>query len=119
MPRSQLSAFPIPPGEQLTLHYDWDDINFSEIIVETPDAQLHELVVNPDPTAIQYTAPSVTDFRIDDPSELPLATPAVADAHRAEIESRGSWVPVVAGVIPAVTFAFLLRYCRGQRRKGN
>lgn len=67
-PLSALRAggFSLAPGESITVLYDMDDINFSEIVVEDGQSQQYQLVVNPNPTTNQYHAPRQRRFVIDD-----------------------------------------------------
>lgn len=94
------------------MRYDWDDINFSELVVETSTGELRQLVVNPDPTANQYSVPRVTDFVIEDVSRLGVADERVREAYRAaQIPAR--WWLILGGMaVPAGTFVLLLRYHR-------
>jgi hypothetical protein len=110
VPASQRGRFPVRTGGTITLYYDWDDINFSELVVETEDGELRQLVVNPNPTANQYTIPRVTDFVIEDVNRLGPLDPVVRGAYDAA-QRPVRWWPIVAGLAtPAVTFVLLLRW---------
>ncbi|MBS0264172.1 MAG: hypothetical protein JSS02_19705 [Planctomycetes bacterium] len=87
LPASQVSQLSIAPGDTLTLHYDFDDINFSEIVVHDERGGLSLLVVDPQPTVNQYHAPAQREFDID-PAELTSDIPA-------------SLVAVIRGTAPA------------------
>ncbi|MEZ6191648.1 MAG: hypothetical protein R3C45_10205 [Phycisphaerales bacterium] len=51
----QQGGFPIPAnGGTIEVFYNWDDINFSEIVIEDHAEQLAQLVVDPNPTQNQY-----------------------------------------------------------------
>lgn len=63
-------SFRLAPGESITIYYDMDDINFSEIVVEAERGRMLQLVTNPDPTSHRYHAPRQRHFVIDDLSQL-------------------------------------------------
>lgn len=83
-PLSALRAggFRLAPGKSVTVLYDWDDINFSEIVVEDGQGQQYQLVVNPMPTTNQYHAPRQRQFVIDDLTRLAQVDPDVSAAAR-------------------------------------
>ena len=95
LPQSQRGAFTLEPGKSVTLMYDMDDINFSEIVVEDSIGRAYQLVVNPNPTEGQYHAPEQRSFVIDDLQSLD----AVAD---------DVWAAVVAAMNPAIRSRVLL-----------
>lgn len=113
-PASQYADIPVPADEKVTLFYDWDDINFSELVVATEDGTLRQLVVNSNPTARQYVIPEVTDFVIDDVNRLEEVNPAVLAACQKAREPRQSGLPsLLILAVPAITFTLLLaRYRR-------
>jgi hypothetical protein len=112
VPASQRGRFPVRSGETITLYYDWDDINFSELVVEAGDGELRQLVINTEPTANQYTVPRVTDFVIDDLDRLGPIDPRVREAHVAAQQPVRWWPIVTATATPAVTFVLLRRWYR-------
>jgi hypothetical protein len=108
VPASERAKIPVQSAEKITLYYDWDDINFSELVIETPSGELRQLVVNANPTANQYTKPPVSDFVIDDFGRLEAADQRVRAAYTAaQIPSRfGRFL--LGSAIPGVTFCLLL-----------
>lgn len=112
VPASRLGRFPVRSGETITLYYDWDDINFSELVVEADEGEPRQLVVNPEPTANQYTVPRVTDFVIDDVGRLGAVDPRVREAHAAAQQPVRWWPILLATGAPAVTFVVLRRWYR-------
>jgi len=106
-PASQRGRFPVRRGETITLYYDWDDINFSELVVETENGELRQLVVNPEPTLNQYIVPKVTDFVIDDLSRLEAVDHDVREAHAAAQQPASRWPIGVWTGVPALTFLAL------------
>jgi hypothetical protein len=44
----------IEPGGSTWISYDWDDINFSEVVVRNAEGEYRQLVVDPDPPKHSY-----------------------------------------------------------------
>jgi hypothetical protein len=110
-PASQHADIPISAGEKVTLFYDSDDINFSELVVATEDGTVRQLVVNPAPTARQYVIPDVTDFVIDDVNRLDAVGPTVqAACHEARQPRKSGLFDLAVLAIPAITFVALLKF---------
>jgi hypothetical protein len=84
LPLSALRAggFRLAPGESLTVLYDMDDINFSEIVIENAQGQQFQLVVNPNPTTNQYHAPRQRYFPLNELGRLGPVDPRVAAAAK-------------------------------------
>lgn len=76
---SKVTDYLIEPGATRGFVFDWDDINFSEIRVATPQ-QTKMLVLDPDPPRDAYDAPKTAHFEIDEAS-LVEPTPAVLAAR--------------------------------------
>ncbi len=76
-PARQSSRFRLVPGESVSISYDMDDINFSEIVVENQQGEARQLVVDPTPTQNQYHGPAQPSFSINDWNELELLSDAV------------------------------------------
>jgi hypothetical protein len=83
LPALRAGGFPLAPGEAITIHYDMDDINFSEIVVDDERKHQHQLITDPDPTANQYHGPLRRRYVIDDLSRLGPVSPAVGRAAEA------------------------------------
>jgi hypothetical protein len=91
-PSAKRGSFCLPAGATITLYYDCDDINFSEIVVELESGDLQQLVVNPEPTKNQSTPPRETHFVIEGRGELEALDPRVREAH-GEAQSPEIWWP--------------------------
>jgi len=65
--------YPIPPGEVRKFHYDWDDIQFSEILIRRPSKEYHFIETGLHPTKDQYQRPEKDRFEIVDLESSPLA----------------------------------------------
>jgi hypothetical protein len=109
--------YPLAPGESVTVRYDTDDINLSEIVVVAEPDRMLQLVADPIPTANQYHGPRQRHYIIDDLARLGPAPPPVQEAVR--VADR-QWV--VACVVNSllfgpwllcVLFSWLARRCAG------
>ena len=54
LPAIKNRNFNLKPGQSVRIIYDWDDINFSEIAVDTKDGKYYQVVVDKTPTENQY-----------------------------------------------------------------
>ncbi len=90
---SNRGGFAVPPGDSIDLLYNWDDINFSEIVVHSSEGELGQLVVNDKPTENQYRRPAQTHFVIEDTQSLTPVPETVRTAVRAaQVPTRGPWI---------------------------
>lgn len=80
LPALKAGGFRLAPDEAVTIHYDMDDINFSEIVVEDEQGRRFQLVTDPNPTTNQYHGPLQRRYIIDDLSRLDAVSPDVATA---------------------------------------
>ncbi|MCK4871903.1 MAG: hypothetical protein KAS72_04170 [Phycisphaerales bacterium] len=112
----QLGGFIVEPGEATVILYDWDDVNFSEIVVETESGDLFQLMVDPTPEKNQYHAPTVKSFVI---SDLGALSPISAEVLPAYEEAKDEfslwrsyyslmWPILVLAAVPWSVFIFLL-----------
>lgn len=101
IPAGRMGAFPLPPGESVTVKYDMDDVNFSEIVVEGPDGVWRQLVTDPNPPVGYCYPPSEDLYSIDDLSGLEPVPPAVQFAADQAIQARhGTWAFLAFVVSP-------------------
>ena len=111
----QRGGFLVPPSQSIVVYYDWDDINLSEIVIEDASGQLHQMVVDPNPTQNQYRQPSVNSFVIDGLATLDPVPPAVFIAFQEAQNPVYLWPVVSALLIPWLTFGLLLWAYRRRR----
>lgn len=114
-PLAQRGGFEIPPGEAVTFFYDWDDIQFSEIVVASPGQPLAALIVSPDPTVNQYSAPASNRFDISNIDELAPVDEGVRVAYEVAQNPReiAWWTWLL--LMPVASFALLLALnCRAR-----
>ena len=76
-PARHASRFRLVPGESLSISYDMDDINVSEIVVENEQGEARQLVTDPTPTQNQYHGPARRSFAINDWNKLEPLSDAV------------------------------------------
>lgn len=108
LPAGRAGGFRLAPGESVTILYDMDDINFSEIVVEDQHGGRHQLVVDPQPTTNQYHAPSERRFVIDDLKSLSPVDPGVSvAAGRAQGHDRYAIILNVLLIAPWAAYAGL------------
>jgi hypothetical protein len=105
LPALQAGCFGLPPGEVVTIRYDMDDINFSEIVVEDEPGRRFQLVTDPNPTTNQYHGPLQRQYVIDNLSRLDEVTPAV---HGAAEAAHRQWA--LAAVLYLLLFGPWLAY---------
>jgi hypothetical protein len=80
----------IAPGEAVTIHYDWDDINFSELAVTDASGAWRQITVLPNASSAPCCRqPAVTHIAVPPVAELPEAETDVAIAARAGSIARG------------------------------
>lgn len=108
LPALRAGGFRLAPDESVTIRYDMDDINFSEIVVEDVQGQHRQLVVNPHPTTNQYHAPRQRQFDITDLNSLDQVNPQVsAAARRAQGWQRASLVMNMLLIAPWLAYGLL------------
>lgn len=76
----------LDPDESVTVKYDMDDINFSEIVIQDNKGQIFQLVTNPNPTIKRYLGPLQEVYIIDSLENLRKAN---QDIRIAAIPSNG------------------------------
>lgn len=101
-------GFEVLPNATVELFYDWDDINFSEIVIEDHTGQLSQLVVDPAPTRNQYHPPATNTFTITDASPLVSVPPDVMTAYHEAQKPYHLPIRFYLFFLPWITFPFLL-----------
>ncbi len=74
IPSTVRGGYELQPNETVSITYNMDDINFSEIVVENVSGSIGQLVVNPNPTANQYHAPTTKHFVVQRSSLVSVPT---------------------------------------------
>jgi len=94
---SQRSEFVLPASSTLRLTYDWDDVQFTEILCRRPDGSHSVLETGLHPTRGQYRQPPTKRFEI---SDLGTSQPAT-ELHLAAVRSQSGKIPylyILAGL---------------------
>tara|TARA_R110002111_G_scaffold185031_1_gene250880 strand:+ start:960 stop:1463 length:504 start_codon:yes stop_codon:yes gene_type:complete len=107
IPSTVRGGYELQPNETVTITYDMDDINFSEIIVEDGSGAIGQLVVNANPTANQYHAPRTNHFVVQKDSLVPIPASVLNAAKRARQKSQAATVLVSMLMIPWPTVILL------------
>jgi len=102
---------PVAPGESITITYDWDDIQFSEILVTAEDWE-RMLVVDPIPSKRMFSPPARTHFVIRSKGKLTPTTDAVV---RAKSRLDRELAVLIIGIVNPVAFILLVRPSRHQK----
>ncbi len=108
---------PIKPGRRRRILYDYDDINFSELVVRYEDGQLRQLVTDPQPTTRQYHPPFEKTYTIPEPDQLPPVRSAVAQAITGEPINLRLEVAMLPLLLPGLVFWGLLAYRSRKARR--
>ena len=115
---SKRGHFRVGSGETFRFTYDMDDINFSELVIESESGKIGQIIVNPNPTVNQYIVPDTTDFEIDDLNSL---LPVSEHVHNTALTGRHlgcMWLMYLVFAIPLIVevLRFSHRYRRRQQR---
>jgi hypothetical protein len=102
----------IDPGETRRIYYDWDDINFSEIVVRDSVGVLRNLVVDPAPPTDAYYANKADLYRIENLQTLPVATSDIVTVLAPNPVRFIFCGLAVAGLIAPFLFGWLRRRLR-------
>jgi hypothetical protein len=107
-------GFRLADGESMTIRYDMDDINFSEIVIADEHGRQFQLITDPDPTADQYHGPVQRHYMISELAILePVSPPVQAAASRAaQRDARLLTVELTLLIGPWVVYAGLKRALR-------
>jgi hypothetical protein len=99
-PALRQGAFALDPGSSVKVLYDWDDINFSEILIRTSSGAYRQLVVDPDPTESQYHPPVAERYVVPSLAQLPEAPRTVIEAAAVCPFDYWGWSLLFSGVVP-------------------
>jgi hypothetical protein len=105
--------FYLKNGQTIKIRYDWDDINFSEIAVESPDGQFYQLVVNPNPLENQYHAPRSRHFLIPD---LKTLSPIQSDVLNVAIKPDLQWISSLCVAGSVFVWILFIRMLKAYKR---
>jgi hypothetical protein len=101
-PAFRTGDFRLEPGESVSIRYDWDDINISEIAVRNEEGAYRALIVDPTPTVGRYHPPTERSFTIDSFEDLAGIDPQVLKAAREGEFAWGIWGFIASSIVPFV-----------------
>lgn len=104
LPAIKTGSFHVQNHQTIEIKYDWDDINFSEIAIESQDGQFYQLVVDSNPTKDQYRTPESRHFIIPDFKTLDHISPAVLEAVNAPYKERVRSYLIIASIFMLIIF---------------
>lgn len=110
-------SFPLPAGTRRSFTYDWDDIQFAELLLVSRSGSAREIVVDASPTERQYRRPATNHFVIPPLEILPFARPEVHAVVDAPKQSRLAiiWALVLAGIASPIG----VLYARSKLKTAN
>jgi hypothetical protein len=88
-PAFKTGRFYLQNNQIIKIKFDWDDINFSEIAIETESGRFYQLVIDPNPLENQYHAPKSRHFVI---SKLETLEPIQSKVLDAAIKHDKAWI---------------------------
>ncbi len=112
IPVLQSRELRIEPGRRRRIHYDWDDINISEIAVRESTGVLRSYVIDSSPPTDAYYANKEGEYAIADFQQLPIASPTVAAATAPNPRRFMFPLVTVAGIVAPFVFRSLRRRLR-------
>jgi hypothetical protein len=99
----------VEPGGSTWITYDWDDINFSEIVVRDAEGKYRELVVDPNPPKVNYYRNKQERYVIEGWESLSQpAAEALAAAQSPDRQGRLWWL-FLTGFVVLGLFIWLWR----------
>jgi hypothetical protein len=102
----------LEPGGSTWIIYDWDDLNFSEIVVRDARGEYRQLVVDPDPPKRNYYRNKRERYVIEEWESLPAATANVLAAALNLDRQWWIWGLFAIGLIVMGLYRWLYRVYR-------
>ncbi len=115
LPAIKTGNFYLKDGETLNIKYDWDDINFSEIAIESDDGQFFQLVIDPNPTDNRYHPPKSKHFKIPPLDSLSSIQPNIREATVRQSRGWIYYIVIVGSIALLVTYWKMIGYYRKQK----
>ena len=106
LPAVRIGNYYLKDGDTKKIKYDWDDVNFSEILIKAKNGQFYELIVDLEPTDNQYHPPKSKHFVIPELKTLCVARPNIIEVY--DRKNRG-WLRCLPLFGSAI---FVVLYCR-------
>ncbi|MBL7214131.1 MAG: hypothetical protein ISS71_00470 [Phycisphaerae bacterium] len=99
LPSFRSGHYHLKNDQSITIWYDWDDVNFSEIAVRAKDGSYYEFIVDPNPLQNQYHPPTSKYFVIPNLKTLSIARPQIVDVVERPDRMGIYYVVLLAGII--------------------
>ena len=107
IPSPRDRSFPLASGARRTFTYDWDDVQFSEILIVSRSGSAKELVVDVRPTESRYRPPSTNHFVVPALDSLPTARPEVRAVLRTQQARLWIiWAVVLIGLAAPIALVY-------------
>ncbi len=117
VPRLSRAPYQISHGDSRKILFDWDDINFSELVVRDESGEYRQFVTDPNPPTKDYYAPRQKHFTVPDFAELEPVDRAVLAAVNRKGNFLQSWWTILGLALPPFfLFGVSLALCRERRR---
>lgn len=100
LPALSASRFPLNAGERVKLTYDWDDIQFSELVIAPASGPARMLVVDETPAERQYRRVWTNYFMIPKLADLPEAQSGLLLAVDQTSRAPLFWLVALGGLVP-------------------
>lgn len=115
IPAIKTGDFHLKNGDTLKVLYDWDDINFSEIAIESKRGQFYQLTIDSDPTENRYHSPETKHFIIPTLDTLPTIQPKV---HEAATQRGRDWtyhIILLGAIVSLVIYWKMIKYYKKEK----
>ncbi len=107
VPSAVRGGYVLRPNESVTITYDMDDINFSEIVVDDITGTIGQLIVNANPVADQYRAPKENHFLVKRDALVAVPMVVLSAAKDAQKPTYGASILLSVLVLPWIAVALL------------
>lgn len=105
IPAWQSTVLRVDPGTVRVVYYDWDDINFTELLVEFADGSQRLLLVDPNPPTDGYSPNKQKEYFISDRAKLhTVSKESVKAAHSRRPVWLFRFLVVCASTLPYWSF---------------
>ncbi len=112
IPAIRSRDFRVEPGGSTWIIYDWDDINFSEIVVRDAEGEYRQLVVDPNPPRVNYDRSKQERYVIEGWESLSQPATDVLAAARSPDRQWRLWGLFVTGFVVLGLYLWLWRVYR-------
>lgn len=115
IPAIKTGSFHLKDDQTIKIIYDWDDINFSEIAVESENRNFFQFTVDPKPTENRYHPLKTRQFIIPKIEELESIK---SDVHNAATRKGREWIEhliILGGILSLILNWKMIAYYRKEK----